>query len=83
MILVRSLSLASINHASFQVFEKFNMNVCTPNISWHGCDPVYSCAINPIDTKRLATAGMRGKWFVNINILFHLLFIRFYLSLGY
>jgi hypothetical protein len=37
------------------------MNVCTPNISWHGCDPVYSCAINPIDCKRLATAGMRGK----------------------
>ncbi|UJR37156.1 hypothetical protein I4U23_029866 [Adineta vaga] len=37
------------------------MNVCTPNISWHGCDPVYSCAINPIDAKRLATAGMRGS----------------------
>jgi len=37
------------------------MNVCTPNISWHGCDPVYSCAINPIDSKRLATAGMRGS----------------------
>jgi chromatin assembly factor 1 subunit B len=37
------------------------MNVCTPNISWHGCDPVYSCAINPLDSKRLATAGMRGK----------------------
>jgi len=39
------------------------MNVCTPNISWHGCDPVYSCAINPIDAKRLATAGMRGNIF--------------------
>lgn len=37
------------------------MNVCTPNISWHGCDPVYSCAINPLDSKRLATAGMRGS----------------------
>ena len=37
------------------------MNVCTPNISWHGCDPVYSCAINPLDCKRLATAGMRGS----------------------
>ncbi|CAF1611432.1 unnamed protein product, partial [Adineta ricciae] len=37
------------------------MNVCTPNISWHGCDPVYSCAINPVDSKRLATAGMRGS----------------------
>ena len=37
------------------------MNVCTPNISWHGCDPVYSCAINPTDPKRLATAGMRGS----------------------
>ena len=36
------------------------MNVCTPNISWHGCDPVYSCTINPTDPKRLATAGMRG-----------------------
>ncbi|CAF1220219.1 unnamed protein product [Adineta steineri] len=37
------------------------MNVCTPNISWHGCDPVYSCTINPVDSKRLATAGMRGS----------------------
>lgn len=37
------------------------MNVSTPNISWHGCDPVYSCAINPLDSKRLATAGMRGS----------------------
>ncbi|CAF3866515.1 unnamed protein product [Rotaria magnacalcarata] len=37
------------------------MNVCTPNISWHGCDPVYSCAINPLDSKRLVTAGMRGS----------------------
>jgi WD40 repeat protein len=51
------------------------MNVCTPNISWHGCDPVYSCAINPIDCKRLATAGMRGKLSFRLQISFHCNFV--------
>lgn len=63
------------------------MNVCTPNISWHGCDPVYSCAINPVDSKRLATAGMRGKnmVFKRLENFCQLTFVfqRFNLSLGY
>ena len=36
------------------------MRVFTPEISWHERDPIYTCAFNPVQTKKFATAGVTG-----------------------
>ncbi|CAF0808796.1 unnamed protein product [Didymodactylos carnosus] len=36
------------------------MNVSVPQISWHFCDPLYTCSIHPTNSSRLVTGGTRG-----------------------